>query len=120
MQPDSELGAPARSTAGVVLELVRTGRATTRADLRRLTGLSRTAVIARVAALVPAACCCPARSWPPPAAAPRPRWTVNPDAGVVLAVAVGRSRSQVGVFDLAARSWPATPSTTRPAPDPTS
>ena len=28
---------------------------------------------------------------------------LNPDAAVVLAVAVGRSRSQVGVFDLAGR-----------------
>src|SRR5687767_10049079 len=74
MQPDTELGSPARSTAGVVLDLVRSGRASTRADLRRLTGLSRTAVTARVSTLV--------------------------SSGLLLAVAVGRSRSQVGVFDL--------------------
>ncbi len=38
-------------TAGEVLELVRSGRASTRSDLRRLTGMSRTAVVSRVTAL---------------------------------------------------------------------
>ena len=47
-----ESAAPA--TAGELLELVRTGRAVTRSQLRLLTGLSRTAVTARVAALTQA------------------------------------------------------------------
>ena len=42
------------ATAGVLLDLVRSGRARTRADLVRLTGLSRTAVTARLAALTDA------------------------------------------------------------------
>ena len=41
----------AGSTTGELLRLVRTGRASTRADLGRLTGLSRTAVASRLAAL---------------------------------------------------------------------
>ena len=41
-------GVPA--TAGDLLELVRTGQAQTRADLSRLTGLSRTDVLSRVTA----------------------------------------------------------------------
>ena len=100
MQPDSELGAPARSTAGVVLDLVRSGRATTRADLRRLTGLSRTAVTARVATLVSGGLLLAGEELASTGGRPPASLTVNPDAGVVLAVAVGRSRSQVGVFDL--------------------
>ncbi|MFB9767326.1 hypothetical protein ACFFOS_23310, partial [Nocardioides kongjuensis] len=39
------------ATAGELFALVRAGRASTRADLVRLTGLSRTAVVARVSAL---------------------------------------------------------------------
>src|SRR6187200_1340199 len=100
MQPDSELGAPARSTAGVVLDLVRSGRATTRADLRRLTGLSRTAVTARVSTLVTSGLLLAGEELASTGGRPPASLTVNPDAGVVLAVAVGRSRTQVGVFDL--------------------
>ena len=44
-----ETAAPA--TAGELLDLVRSGRASTRSQLRMLTGLSRTAVTARVTAL---------------------------------------------------------------------
>ncbi|MET1061028.1 MAG: ROK family protein [Nocardioides sp.] len=100
MQPDSELGAPARSTAGVVLDLVRSGRATTRADLRRLTGLSRTAVTARVSTLVSSGLLLAGEELASTGGRPPASLTVNADAGVVLAVAVGRSRTQVGVFDL--------------------
>ncbi len=103
MQPDSALGAPARSTAGVVLDLVRSGRASTRADLRRLTGLSRTAVTARVSALVSSGLLLAGDELASTGGRPPASLAVNPDAGVVLAVAVGRSRSQVGVFDLRGR-----------------
>ncbi|MFT4083458.1 MAG: ROK family protein [Nocardioides sp.] len=91
------------STAGAMLELVRTGRATTRADLRRLTGLSRTAVDARVAALVGSGLVQPGEE--PAATGGRPAGALvfNADAGVVLSVAVGRSRSQLAVFDLEGR-----------------
>ena len=42
----------ADTSAGGLLTLVRTGRASTRSDLVRLTGLSRGAVAARLSALV--------------------------------------------------------------------
>ncbi|WP_231123396.1 hypothetical protein [Nocardioides sambongensis] len=82
-------------SAGDLLQLLRTGRATTRSDLRRLTGLSRTAIVNRVSALSdaglvllgaelastggrpPAAWSSttpPAWCWRPRSAAPARRW----------------------------------------------
>src|SRR4051794_41544897 len=43
---------PGPATAGEVFSLVRDGRARTRSDIGRLTGLSRTAVAARIASLL--------------------------------------------------------------------
>src|SRR4051794_20368462 len=43
---------PGPATAGEVFSLIRDGRARTRSDIGRLTGLSRTAVAARIAALL--------------------------------------------------------------------
>jgi predicted NBD/HSP70 family sugar kinase len=91
-------GVPA--TAGDLLELVRTGQAQTRADLSRLTGLSRTAVLSRVTALVDAGWISPGEELASTGGRPPGSLVFNRDAGVVLAVAVGRSRSQLGVFDL--------------------
>ena len=93
-----ESGPPA--TAGELLELVRTGRAGTRVDLRRLTGLSRTAVVARVQALAAAGLLLAGEELASTGGRPPGGLLFNKDAGVVLAVALGRSRSQLGVFDL--------------------
>src|SRR4051794_41529638 len=43
---------PGPATAGEVFSLIRDGRARTRSDVGRLTGLSRTAVAARIASLL--------------------------------------------------------------------
>jgi len=91
------------SSAGGLLELIRTGQAETRADLRRLTGLSRTAVVARVAALVDAGLVVLGEELASTGGRPPGALVFNQDAGVVLAVAVGRSRSQLAVFDLDGR-----------------
>ena len=96
------------ATAGQVFSLVRDGRARTRSEIGRLTGLSRTAVAARVQALLDSGLVVegvdPARTEdePRPVAAGRPpvRLRFNRDAGVVLAGAIGRSRTQLGVCDL--------------------
>lgn len=88
-------------TAGTLLELVRTGRAHTRSDLRRLTGMSRTAVVARVAALVDAGLLVLGEELDSTGGRRPGGLSFNVEAGVVLAVAVGRSRSQLAVFDLA-------------------
>jgi predicted NBD/HSP70 family sugar kinase len=93
-----ESAAPA--TAGQLLELVRTGRASTRSDLRRLTGLSRTAVVSRVSTLTSAGLVLLGEELASTGGRPPGALVFNKDAGVVAAVAIGRSRSQLGIFDL--------------------
>ena len=97
-QPVRDSAAPA--TAGELLELVRTGRAETRSRLRTLTGLSRTAVVARVQALSTAGLLLAGEELASTGGRPPGGLLFNKDAGVVLAVAIGRSRSQLAVFDL--------------------
>ncbi|MDQ4051591.1 MAG: ROK family protein [Actinomycetota bacterium] len=87
-------------TAGEVLELVRSGRASTRSDLRRLTGMSRTAVVSRVTALAESGLLLLGEELGSTGGRPPGSLVFNTGAGVVLAAAVGRSRSQVAVFDL--------------------
>lgn len=87
-------------SAGQVLELVRAGRASTRSDLRRVTGMSRTAVVSRVAALADAGLLLIGEELASTGGRPPGGLVFNADAGVVLAAAVGRSRSQLAVFDL--------------------
>lgn len=93
-----ESAAPA--TAGELLELVRTGRAVTRSQLRALTGLSRTAVTARVSSLTAGGLLLIGEELASTGGRPPGALVFNKDAGVVLAVAIGRSRSQLAVLDL--------------------
>ena len=88
-------------SAGDVLALLRSGRAATRSDLRRLTGMSRTAVVARVAALADAGLISLGDELASTGGRPPGSIVFRAGAGVVLAAAVGRSRSQVGLADLA-------------------
>ncbi|GAA3528843.1 ROK family protein [Nocardioides daeguensis] len=88
------------ATAGELFALVRSGRAATRADLVRLTGLSRTAVVARVSALGEAGLLRIGAELASTGGRPPGSLELDADAGTVLAVAIGRSRSQVAVFDL--------------------
>lgn len=88
------------ATAGELLELVRTGQAATRSQLRMLTGLSRTAVTARVSSLTAAGLLLIGEELASTGGRPPGALVFNKDAGVVLAVAVGRSRSQLAVLDL--------------------
>ncbi len=87
-------------TAGDLLELVRSGRAQTRADLRRITGMSRTAVVARVSALADAGLLLLGEELASTGGRPPGSLLFNVDAGIVLAVAIGRSRTQLAAFDL--------------------
>lgn len=91
---------PAGATAGEVLHLVRTGRAATRGELVRLTGLSRTAVNARIAALVGAGLLLEGGEESATGGRPAATLVLDHDAGLVLAVAIGRSRSQLAVCAL--------------------
>src|SRR5689334_19842380 len=90
------------ATTGELFSLVRDGRARTRSDLGRLTGLSRTAVAARVGALLESGLVVERADDVAPSTGGRPavRLRFNRDAGVVLTGAIGRSRTQLAVTDL--------------------
>lgn len=89
------------ATAGEVFRLIRDGVATTRTEVGRLTGLSRTAVASRVSALQARGLVSEREEAPSTGGRPPARLTFNADAGVVLAAAIGRSRTQLGVCNLA-------------------
>lgn len=91
------------TSAGDLLQLVRRGRASSRSDLGRLTGLSRTAVAARLSLLEGAGLVLPGDELASTGGRPAAGLVLNADAGVVLAVAIGRSRSQLATFDLHGR-----------------
>ncbi|MBZ5740510.1 ROK family protein [Nocardioides mangrovi] len=93
-----ESAAPA--TAGELLELVRAGRASTRSQLRALTGLSRTAITTRVSSLTSSGLLLLGEELASTGGRPPGALVFNHEAGVVLAIAIGRSRSQLAVCDL--------------------
>ena len=91
------------ATAGEVFSLIRDGLVLTRSDVGRLTGLSRTAVAARLATLLDSGLVVEGvldDREERPAGRPASHLRFNRDAGVVLAGAIGRSRTQLGVSDL--------------------
>ncbi|MCL2542867.1 MAG: ROK family transcriptional regulator [Nocardioidaceae bacterium] len=88
------------ASAGDLLALLRSGQAATRADLRRLTGLSRTAVVSRVNALADSGLLRHGEDLASTGGRPPASLELDTGAGTVLSLAVGRSRSQVAVFDL--------------------
>jgi predicted NBD/HSP70 family sugar kinase len=88
------------ATAGEVFRLIRDGTAATRSEIGHRTGLSRTAVVNRLFALIDAGL---VREVEEPASGvgrPPTRLAFNTGAGTVLAAAIGRSRTQVAVCDL--------------------
>jgi predicted NBD/HSP70 family sugar kinase len=87
-------------TAGEVFGLIRDGVVTTRTEVGRVTGLSRTAVAARVSALQAAGLVLERAEAPSSPGRPAAGLIFNVDAGVVLAAAIGRSRTQLGVCNL--------------------
>src|SRR6478752_154245 len=88
------------ATAGEVLALIRSGQAVTRGALGRATGLSRTAVNARLAALGDAGLVLEGEEESATGGRPATTLVLNGSAGLVLAIAVGRSRSQLAVCSL--------------------
>ncbi|WP_231912765.1 ROK family transcriptional regulator, partial [Rhodococcus sp. EPR-157] len=88
------------ATAGEIFALVRDGEADTRAELGKITGLSRSAVASRVAALTGLGLIIETEDTHSTGGRPPARLSFDVDAGVVLAAAIGRSRSQLGVFTL--------------------
>lgn len=88
------------ATAGEVFELIRSGEATTRSEVGRATGLSRTAVAARLRGLLASGLVVEADEGRSSGGRPPSRLRFNAGAGVVLAGAIGRSRTQLAVCDL--------------------
>ncbi|GAB2468615.1 ROK family protein [Jatrophihabitans fulvus] len=88
-------------SAGEVLRLIRDGRATSRPDIGRITGLSRTAVAHRVDALLAAGLVVEVQEGASGPGRPPVRLQFDAAGGLVLAAAIGRSRTQLAVCDLA-------------------
>lgn len=94
-------GTPA--SAGEIFALIRDAVATTRSDIRRMTGLSRTAVAARVADLTDRGLVVERQEGLSTGGRPPTLLAFNSDAGAVLAAAIGRSRTHLAVCNLAGR-----------------
>ncbi|MFI6502528.1 ROK family protein [Nonomuraea typhae] len=89
------------ATSGEILRLIRTGEAVTRADLGRVTGLSRPAVQLRVGELIERGLVVERTDAPSTGGRPPVRLEFNAAGGVVLVAALGASRTRVAVCDLA-------------------
>ncbi|GII77232.1 sugar kinase [Sphaerisporangium rufum] len=90
----------APATTGEVLHLIRTGEAATRADIGRLTGLSRPAVALRVADLMDRGLVAEDTAGPSTGGRPPVRLAFNAAGGTVLVASLGASRTQIAVCDL--------------------
>ncbi|TDD69163.1 ROK family transcriptional regulator [Actinomadura darangshiensis] len=89
------------STAGDILRLIREDGVATRADLGRITGLSRPAVASRVAALISRGLVVEHADGPSTGGRPPARLRFNAAGGTVLVANLGQSRGQVAICDLA-------------------
>jgi predicted NBD/HSP70 family sugar kinase len=104
-------------SAGDVFGLIRGHDAVTRADIRRLTGLSRTAVTLRVEQLLERRLVTERAEGGSTGGRPPARLMFNPESGAVLAASIGASRSQVAICDLAGRVLAESEFTVPPAGD---
>jgi predicted NBD/HSP70 family sugar kinase len=89
------------TSAGDVFALIRELRDTTRAELGQLTTLSRTAVAARVAALLELGLVAESEQAASTGGRPATLLTFDADAGVVACVAIGISRTRMAICNLA-------------------
>ena len=89
------------TSVGDLYALIRDERDITRAEIGKLTGLSRTAVNARVRELTSRDLVVERERAPSTGGRPATLLRFNADAGVVLTAAVGGSRTRLGVCNLA-------------------
>ncbi|MFD0688831.1 ROK family transcriptional regulator [Actinomadura fibrosa] len=89
------------STSGDVLRLIREDGVATRAELGRITGLSRPAVASRVADLIGRGLVVEHADGPSTGGRPPARLAFNAAGGTVLVANLGQSRGQLAVCDLA-------------------
>ncbi|WP_131743126.1 ROK family transcriptional regulator [Actinomadura roseirufa] len=88
-------------TSGDVLRLIREDGVATRAELGRITGLSRPAVASRVADLIGRGLVAERADGPSTGGRPPARLEFNAAGGAVLVANLGQSRGQIAVCDLA-------------------
>jgi predicted NBD/HSP70 family sugar kinase len=88
------------ASAGQILQLILAGEANSRSEIGRLTGLSRTAVAARVNQLAAQGLIVEDTTTESTGGRPAGRLSFNASAGVVLAASIGRSRIQLAISDL--------------------
>jgi hypothetical protein len=96
---------PASTTglsAGALLQLVRSGAATTRAELAVLSGLARSTVSQRVDALIEANLIYEAGDAPSTGGRPPVRLAFNENTGVVLTADLGATHARLAVMDFGA------------------
>lgn len=91
------------SCAGDLFQLLRDGKARTRAELALTTGLARSTVAARIDALIASGLVGPAGEANSSGGRPPSRFAFNPAARAVLAVDVGATHVIVAVTDLSGR-----------------
>ncbi|MGX1162502.1 glucokinase [Arthrobacter sp. SLBN-100] len=90
----------AQGGAGVLFQLLRDGKARTRAELALTTGLARSTVASRIDALIASGLVGPAGEANSSGGRPPSRFAFNPAVRVVLAVDVGATHVIVAVTDL--------------------
>ncbi|MBB4138328.1 ROK family transcriptional regulator [Microbacterium invictum] len=95
-------GAPV-SGAGEIFQILRDGRARTKAELANLTGLARSTVSNRVDALLASGLVRPAGEAVSTGGRPPARVAFNPLAGYVLAADLGATHATVAIADLTGR-----------------
>ncbi|MBW4094150.1 MAG: ROK family transcriptional regulator [Acidobacteria bacterium] len=102
--PSNVLSASAgASSAGQLFQLLRDGRARTRAELANATGLARSTIATRVDALTAIGLVGPAGEAVSSGGRPPSRFAFAPTARSILAVDVGATHILVGITDLASR-----------------
>ncbi|MCY7290365.1 MAG: hypothetical protein LH624_19505 [Cryobacterium sp.] len=86
--------------SGVVLDLIRSGRATTRTDLIEQLGWSRVTLARRLDELLHASIVMSVGQLDSRGGRPPEEFAVNPDAGLLLAVDIGGSHTRLAITDL--------------------
>ena len=89
--------------AGEIFQILRDGRARTKAELATLTGLARSTVSTRVDALLATGLIHPAGEAVSTGGRPPARIAFNPSAGVVIAIDLGATHATVAIADLSGR-----------------
>jgi predicted NBD/HSP70 family sugar kinase len=97
MEPGGTIG----TSAGALLGLIRSGQASTRADIARVTGLARSTVSQRVDALLQLGLLSERGDGPSTGGRPPTRLVFDGAAGVVLGADLGATHAHLAVADLA-------------------